>query len=74
MNKSSNLSVRIDPKLKDEAEETLNTLGISLSNAINIFFKQVILHKGLPFEVKIPNCNKQEKITKEDLIKLFENK
>ncbi len=53
--KSANLYVRIEPDVKEQAENILNTLGIPASNAINMFYKQIILNRGLPFEVKIPN-------------------
>ena len=52
--KSSNLYVRIEPEVKEKAESILATLGISVSGAINMFYKQIILQRGLPFEVKIP--------------------
>lgn len=52
--KSANLYVRIEPDVKEQAENILNTLGIPASNAINMFYKQIILNRGLPFEVKIP--------------------
>ena len=72
MNKSANLSIRIDPKLKEEAEEILNSLGIGMSSAISIFLKQVTLHNGLPFDVKIPDpitfC---EDLTDEELLQLL---
>ena len=55
--KSSNLYVRIEPEVKEKAESILATLGISVSGAINMFYKQIILQKGLPFEVKIPDTN-----------------
>ncbi len=55
MAKSANLYARIEPEVKEEAERILSTLGIPASNAINIFYKQIILQKGLPFEVKIPS-------------------
>lgn len=51
--KTSNLSIRIEPSLKNEAEEVLSNLGLSLSGAVNLFFKQIILNNGLPFEVKM---------------------
>lgn len=54
MAKSANLYARIEPDLKEQAETILNTLGIPASNAITMFYKQIILHNGLPFEVKIP--------------------
>ena len=54
MAKSANLYARIEPEVKEQAEKILSTLGIPASNAINMFYKQIILQKGLPFEVKIP--------------------
>lgn len=52
--KSANLYARIEPDVKEQAEGILATLGIPASNAINMFYKQIILNRGLPFEVKIP--------------------
>lgn len=52
--KSANLYARIEPDVKEKAEGILAALGISASSAINMFYKQVILQRGLPFEVKIP--------------------
>ena len=54
MAKTANLYVRIEPDVKEQAESILSELGIPASNAINMFYKQIILHKGLTFEVKIP--------------------
>ena len=48
--KSSNLYVRIEPEVKEKAESILATLGISVSSAINMFYKQIILQKGIPFD------------------------
>lgn len=53
--KSANLYARIEPEVKEQAESILSALGIPASNAINIFYKQIILNRGLPFEVKIPS-------------------
>lgn len=55
MAKTANLYARIEPEIKEEAESILSALGISASNAINMFYKQIILQRGLPFEVKIPS-------------------
>lgn len=52
--KSANLYARIEPDVKEQAESILSALGIPASNAINMFYKQIILQQGLPFEVKIP--------------------
>ena len=54
MAKSANLYARIEPDLKEQAENILAALGIPASNAITMFYKQIILQKGLPFEVKLP--------------------
>ena len=52
--KSANLYARIEPDVKEQVESILSALGIPVSNAINMFYKQIILNRGLPFEVKIP--------------------
>lgn len=54
MAKTANLYARIEPDVKDQAESILSTLGIPVSNAINMFYKQIILQRGLPFDVKLP--------------------
>ena len=55
MAKSTNLYARIEPEVKEQAEKILSALGIPSSSAINMFYKQIILQRGLPFEVKIPD-------------------
>jgi len=54
MNKTANLYARIEPDVKEQAENILETLGISVSSAINMFYKQIILQQGIPFDVKLP--------------------
>ena len=54
MAKSANLYARIEPEIKEEAEAILSALGVPASNAITMFYKQIILHRGLPFDVKLP--------------------
>ena len=54
--KSANLYARIEPDVKEKAESILSTLGIPASSAINMFYKQIILQRGLPFEVKLPSA------------------
>ena len=54
MAKTANMYARIEPDLKSQAEAILSALGISASNAITMFYKQIVLQKGLPFEVKLP--------------------
>ena len=54
MAKSANLYARIEPEVKEQAEAILSALDIQASNAITMFYKQIILRRGLPFEVKLP--------------------
>jgi DNA-damage-inducible protein J len=55
MAKTSTISARIDPDVKKRAEQIFRELGLTSSQAITLFFKQVELQQGLPFLVKIPN-------------------
>lgn len=52
--KSSNVAARVEPEVKEQAEAILARLGISASNGINMFYRQVILWNGLPFRPSIP--------------------
>ena len=54
MAKTVNLYAKIEPEVKEQAEIILDSLGIPASNAINMFYKQIILKKGIPFELKPP--------------------
>jgi DNA-damage-inducible protein J len=54
MIKTANLYARIEPELKNEAETILGGLGVPVSNAINMFYRQIVIHRGLPFPVKLP--------------------
>jgi DNA-damage-inducible protein J len=56
MNKSATVRARIDPALKREADVVLSVIGLSPTDAITLFYKQVALRKGMPFEVHIPNA------------------
>ena len=55
MSKTSNVYARIEPETKEQAEAILSKLGIPSSVAINMFYNQIILNNGLPFDVKIPS-------------------
>ncbi len=55
MAKTSKVSVRIDPELKNRVEQIFRELGITSSQAITLFYKQVELQQGLPFLFRIPN-------------------
>lgn len=66
--KSSNVAARVEPDIKERAEEILSKLGISASNGINMFYRQVILWNGLPFRPSIPvnNSKSLDEMTKDE--------
>lgn len=69
MAKTANLYVRIEPDLKEQAERILNEIGLPPSSAITMFYKQVVMQQGLPFDAKL-NYKKPldiSAITKEEL-------
>ena len=53
--KTANLYARIEPDLKEQAEAILSALGVPASNAITMFYRQIVLHRGLPFDVTLPS-------------------
>lgn len=55
MAKTASISVKVEPKLKEEVDSIFRTLGISASEAINLFYSKVKALKRLPFESKTPN-------------------
>ena len=55
MPRTATIQARIDPEVKARAQQILSALNISMSEAISIYLTQVTLHKGIPFDIKIPN-------------------
>ena len=53
--KTATLTVRLDPKVKMEAQKVLSKLGITTSQAVTMYFNQISEEKGLPFRPHIPN-------------------
>jgi DNA-damage-inducible protein J len=56
MGKTAYITARVEPALKASAEGVLEKLGVSTTDAITMFLRQVTLRRGLPFEVRIPNA------------------
>ncbi len=54
---TTNINIRVDTILKQEAEALFNDLGLNMSSAINMFLRSAINHNGIPFEVKRPVPN-----------------
>lgn len=55
MSKTAVIKARIEPELKMEVDRIFQTLGLSTTEAVTLFYRQVLLRNGLPFEVAIPN-------------------
>ena len=55
MAKTETIRARVEPELKREAEGVLKALGLNASEAITLFYRQVALRRGLPFEISLPN-------------------
>ncbi len=53
--KTATARARIRPEIKKEAENILHNLGLSISTAFDLYYRQIILNHGLPFDVRIPN-------------------
>ena len=79
MAKTDTLHIRIEPSIKQKAEKTLNELGLTITEAVNVFLNQVILNEGIPFAIRKPRYNSQTMKTIEEakegknLSKTFDN-
>ncbi|MCH9739324.1 MAG: type II toxin-antitoxin system RelB/DinJ family antitoxin [Epsilonproteobacteria bacterium] len=60
--KNAIINARIESELKVDVEHILKNLGLSATQAINMFYQQIKLHNGIPFAVKIPNDETQRVI------------
>lgn len=54
------IRVWVEPELKRKAEEVLGELGMSATEAITLFYTQVAMQRGLPFDVRLPNAETAE--------------
>jgi len=60
MAKEATARARMDAALKEEAEGILAECGLNATQGINLFYRQVVLNHGLPFDVRIPNPESRE--------------
>lgn len=73
MSTSTYLQVRLDSDLKSQTESVLNQMGLTMTQAVKLFFKQVTLRKAIPFPVVVPQekvdfvSPKEEKMIKQSL-------
>ena len=52
---TTNLSIRIDRDLKNQADTILNNMGMNLSTAVNVFVRQVVQERAIPFKIQLTN-------------------
>lgn len=75
MIKSTNLNIRIDKSTKETSEKIFEELGLNMTTAINMFLRQVIRTKGIPFELKsngnIEEVNEEKPCIIKDIKKAF---
>ena len=55
MTRTANVFARVEPDVKEQAERILDELGIPMSNAVGMFLRQIVLQRGIPFEMKLPD-------------------
>lgn len=83
MSKTAMIRARMEDKLKSDVGKVFDKLGLTTTEAITLFYRQIKLHNGLPFSVKIPNkttkqtleeTNKKKNLVKaKDANDLFDN-
>ena len=66
MAKEATARARIDAELKEKAESILATLGLTASQGIGLFYRQVVLNRGIPFPIQIPNAKTRRALRQSD--------
>jgi DNA-damage-inducible protein J len=56
MAKSATVRARVAPDLKVRAERVLEKLGLSATTAITLYYEQIVLRRGIPFDIALPNA------------------
>ena len=62
MSKTDYITARVEPKLKESAGRVLTRIGVSTSDAITMFLRQVVMRQGMPFDVAVPNAQTRRAI------------
>lgn len=70
---TTNINVRVDSELKQEAEALFNELGLNMSSAINMFLRSAIAHDGIPFEIKRQSSNPETKAALDEYEEMKKN-
>lgn len=59
---TSMLHIRVDDDIKDQATQVLNAMGLSMSDAVRLFLRRVVVDQAFPLELKVPNAESQAAI------------
>ena len=78
---TTNLNIRMDKKVKEDAEKIFGELGLNMTSAINIFLRASIRESGIPFALKLDVPNEEttlaieeaERIATDDGVDAFDN-
>ncbi len=62
------IHVRVDEEVKAQAAETLASMGLSVSDAVRVFLKRVVVEKAMPFDVRVPNAETRLAMAEADAI------
>lgn len=62
------IHVRVDEEVKAQASETLASMGLSVSDAVRVFLKRVVVEKAMPFEVRVPNAETRAAMAEADAL------
>lgn len=70
---ATNINVRVDAILKQEAEALFNDLGLNMSSAMNLFLRSAMMHNGIPFEIKRQIPNEETKAALKECEEMMKN-
>ena len=74
MPKTANINLRIEPDIKAQAEAVFSSLGISVTDAINVFLYASIMEGGFPFQPKQPRYNRETLMAMQEARDIMEGK
>lgn len=66
MPKTANINLRIEPEVKAKADDVFSSLGLSVTDAINVFLHASIMEGGFPFQPKQPQYNRETRMAIEE--------
>lgn len=71
---TTNISIRMDSELKQQADALFNELGMNLSTAFNIFVRQALREKGIPFTISLETANNETIIAMQESQDILDGK